>query len=95
MDELTPSQIRRRLGGISDEIRALRDDDFSGKNQLNLEADSLRRQLAADPDHDSKAILSGWAERAGRKGAHTPDDDVERAKAGIVSPGEGGSGGST
>lgn len=90
MNDLSPSQIRRRLGEISDELRALPDDDFPGKNRLNREADSLRRLLAADPDHDSEAILDGWAERAGRKGSHTPDDDFELKKAGIVSPGEGG-----
>ena len=88
--ELTPSQIRRRLGEISDEVRALPDDDFSGKNQLGLEADSLRRQLAADADSDSAAVLNSWAGRAGRKGAHMPDDEVNAARAGIVSPGEGG-----
>ncbi len=91
MNDLSPSQIRSRLGEISDELRALPDDDFPGKYQLNLEADSLRRQHAADPGHDSEAILAGWAERSGRKGAHTPDDDVEMAKARIVSTGEGGS----
>lgn len=85
-----PSDIRRRLGEISDELRALPDDDFPGKNELNLEADSLRRLLAADVDLDSQAIRDGWAERAGRKGTHTPNDDEERAKSGIVSPGEGG-----
>ncbi|MFT4866721.1 MAG: hypothetical protein ACI8RE_002920, partial [Ilumatobacter sp.] len=36
------------------------------------------------------AILSGWAERSSRKGAHTPDNDVELAKARIVSPGDSG-----
>ncbi|MFT5026334.1 MAG: hypothetical protein ACI9CV_001094 [Ilumatobacter sp.] len=90
MNGLSPSQIRRRLGEIGDELRALPDDDFSGKNRLNLEADSLRQQLSADPDHDGDAILSGWAERSSRKGAHTPDNDVELAKARIVSPGDSG-----
>lgn len=89
MNERTPSLIRRRLGEISDEIRALPHDDFSGKNQLNIEADSLRRQLAADPELDSEAILSAWAERASRKGTHASGDDADLAKAKIVSPGEG------
>lgn len=93
MNDLSPTEIRRRLGEISDELRALPDDDFSGKNQLGLEADALRRQLAGAPDVDAEAIMDGWAKRAARKGAHTPDYDVERDKAAIVSPGEGGAAG--
>ena len=88
MNDLLPSQIRRRLGEISDELRVLPDDDFRGKNQLGLEADSLRRQLADAPDVDAEAVMDGWAERAGRKGAHTPDDEFGLKKAGIVSPGD-------
>ena len=87
------SAARKRMGEISDELRSLPDDDFSRKNKLNIEADGLRRQLTEKPDADTEATMRRWADRSGRKGAHTRDDDLERAKAAIVSPIDGAGGG--
>lgn len=84
------AHIRQRLGEIIDELQALSGDEFSKKHTLNVEADSLRQQLAGLSDESSDAILKSWADRAGRKGAHTTDDETELAKARIVSPMEGG-----
>ena len=90
MNDDSLTSARKRLGEISDELRSLPADDFSGKNRLSIEADALRRQLTNSSDTDAEATLRSWAERSGRKGAHTSDDDLERAKAAIVSPMEGG-----
>lgn len=83
-----PDQIRLRLGEISDELRALPSTDFESKHRLNTEADTLRGQLS-ELGQDSD-VSRQWAERAARKSSHTADDDVEAAKAAIVSPIEPG-----
>lgn len=84
--------IRVRLVEISDELRALPDTDFSGKHKLNLEADALRQQLAEQSAEGSEETLSRWADRSGRKTSHTPDEDLERAKAALIQPSDGGGG---
>ncbi len=71
--------VRHRLVAISDEPRALADDDFGGKHRLNVESDELRQRLAQLSDGDSQ-VRKDWADRAGRKNSHTPDDDLEAAK---------------
>lgn len=93
-NDLTPLLIRTRLLAIDDERRSLAPDDFGAKHLLNVEADGLRRALTAITAGESASVLTNWAARAGRKGAHTRDDTVERAKAAIVSAGEGGMSGS-
>jgi hypothetical protein len=87
------TSVRRRLGEISDQLRSLPDDAFSAKNQLSIEADALRRQLTDWFGTDTEATMSRWADRSARKGTHTADDDLERAKAAIVSPIESGGSG--
>ncbi len=89
MDDGEVNNVRQRLVAISDELRALADDDFGGKHRLNVESDELRQRLAQLSDGDSQ-VLKDWADRAGRKNSHTPDDDLEAAKAALVSPIEGG-----
>jgi hypothetical protein len=69
--------------------RVLPSDDFAVKHQLNTEADALRRQLSKLGDGDPDTLRQ-WAERSAGKPLHTLDDGVEAAKAGIVSPIEGG-----
>jgi len=81
--------VRRRLVAIADELEELARSDFVAKHRLNLEADELRLLLSQSPEKDD-ALLKAWANRAGRKGAHTVD--VEAAKAAISSPMEGGGG---
>lgn len=83
-------RIRLRLVEISDELRALPSTDFAGKHRLNTEADTLRNQLS-ELGKDSD-IPQQWAERAARKSSQAVDDDVEAAKASIVSPIESGGG---
>lgn len=87
-DALTAARIR--LGEISDETRLLEDDDFRAKHDLNVEADDLRRVLAEGSHKDAEAMLRSWADRSARKNGHTADIELERAKAAIVSPIEGG-----
>ncbi len=86
---LTPDELRRRLVEIDDELRSLPADAFAEKHKLNVEGDLVRSQL---PNTTDDPTASAWAERAGRKGSHTVDDEVEAAKAAIVSSG-GGDGG--
>ncbi len=86
-DDVAVDRIRRRMIEIADELQSLAADDFSARHALNVEADGLRRQLQSLVA-DEVGTLAAWAERAGRKGSHT--EDVEAAKAAIVSPGEGG-----
>lgn len=94
MSDETAGRIRQRLGEITDELRGLSSTDFVGKHQLNVEADALKRELSQLSElGDDSEIRRRWAERAARKSSHTADDDVEAAKAAIVSPNE--SGGST
>jgi pyocin large subunit-like protein len=90
INDRSPTWIRTRLVEIDDELRSLAADAFAAKHPLNVEADALRRALSDGADGESASILTTWADRAARKGAHSVDDGVEAAKAAIVSPGEGG-----
>ena len=89
MSDSSAERIRQRLVQLTDELRALPADDFASKHRLHSEADQLRRQLS-ERGRDSDDTLRQWADRAARKATHTVDDDVEAARAAIVSPGEGG-----
>ncbi len=89
-EQASADELRNRLVEIADELRALPADGFAAKHSLNLEADACRRQLAElIADHDA-SLLEEWSGRAGRKGSHSVDNDVEKGKARIVSPMEGG-----
>lgn len=83
-------ELRRELVEIDDAVRALPSDDFAGIHALRSKADKLREHLAQIVETEQSTTLARWADRAGRKGTHSVDDDVEQAKAAIVSPGEGG-----
>lgn len=88
MRDETPDQVRQRLVEISDELRRLSSTDFAGRHRLHSEADTLRRKLSElGGGSDTRRR---WAERAARKASHTVDDEVEVAKAAIVSPTESG-----
>ncbi len=91
MSDETSDRLRQRLVAISDELRGLPGNDFAGKHRLNKEADTLRQQLS-DLGGDSETLRQ-WADRAARKSSHTVDDDVEAARAGIISPNESGGSG--
>lgn len=82
----TPEELRRRLVEIGDELRSLPPDAFADKHALSTEADEHRAELARLLEDDLKATGDKWAERAGRKGAHSVDDDEKIAQAGIPSP---------
>ncbi len=81
-----PNELRRRLVEIDDEIRALPTDAFAARYELDKERDLLRTQLAELVESELGPVAEQWAERSGRKGSHTTDYDVERAKAAIPSP---------
>ncbi len=83
MSPTTPEGLRQRLAEIDAEVQALASDDFAKKYALMSEADGYRASLE---DHDAPALEAAakqWAERAGRKGAHT--QDAEALKAMVVS----------
>ncbi len=87
----TPDELRRRLIEIDDEKRGLASDAFALKHKLNIEADGLRLELASQLGSEIDAANTGWAERAGRKGSHSVNEEQLIAQARIVSPSEGGS----
>lgn len=91
MSDESTDRDRQRLVEISDELRDLPGDDFAGKHRLNKEADILRGRIAELGG--GSEILQQWAERSARKQSHTVDDDVESARAAIVSPNESGGAG--
>ncbi len=82
----TPEQLRQRLVEIDDEVRGLPADAFASKHELLTEADQLRALLGEALEDDLQAIGEEWAERAGRKGTHTVNEDEKIAQAGIPSP---------
>jgi hypothetical protein len=82
--------IRPRLAEIHAELAALPSDAFAEKQELNTEADQLKqeqRDLMQDRLDDAS---DEWSNRAARKGSHTQDERLDKAKTLIISPGEGG-----
>ena len=88
-EEARANELRKRLVEIADELRALPADGFAAKHRLNLEADSCRRRLMELSRDNDGCLLEEWSDRAGRKGSHSVDSEVEQGKARIVSPMEG------
>ena len=80
--------LRQRLAEIEAELRSLPSGAFARKYELGTESDAVRAELAYLVADDLDDASRGWAERAGRKGAHTERDDDERA-ARIASPSDG------
>ena len=91
-EPMAAEEIRRRLVEIDDEVRSLPATDFPAIHRLRSEADGLRRQLSELAGDGDDATLRAWSDRAGRKGSHETDDELEQAKAAIVSPMESGGG---
>lgn len=89
-EQASPDEIRKRLVEIDDELRTLPADEFALKHSLNVEADALRDQLTELTRSGDAAVLGEWADRAGRKGSHSSDNEVDQGAARIVSPMDGG-----
>ena len=89
MGAADPRQIRARLVEIDDALQRLPSDAFAEKHNLLTEADGHRASLASELGAELDAASDEWAERAGRKGTHSVDEDEQAAQAAIVSPGEG------
>lgn len=86
--------IRERLVRIDDELRALPSDAFSRKHALLTERDGLRAELRTLLGVELAAASDDWAERSGRKGTHSVDEDEQTAAAirvtrGFTSEGQG------
>lgn len=90
MTDQLPGQLRARLVTIDDELRCLAADAFAAKYALQSEADTHRQLLRLLLESDLDDASRDWADRAGRKGTHSVNEDEQRAAAAIVSAGEGG-----
>lgn len=82
--------IRRRLAEIHAELSALPTDAFVQKHALNTEADQLKQDQRDLMQDRLDEASDEWSNRAGRKGSHTQDDQLEGAKARLIQPGPGG-----
>lgn len=91
MSPATPEDLRRHLAEIDAEVLALPADEFAQKHALLSEADGHRAVLAEHEAPALKAASKQWADRAGRKGAHTQDE--EALKAMVISQTAGSAGG--
>ncbi len=78
---MSPDDIRRRLVELNDELRALADDAFAAKHPLRTEQDQLRSELRAQLGDELGTASDDWAERAGRKGAHSVDEGEQQEAA--------------
>ena len=90
MSEPDPNAIRSRLVSIDDQLRQLPSDAWVQKFVLQTEGDELRKQLRLLLEAELDEASDAWAERAGRKGTHSVNEEELLAQAAIVSPGEPG-----
>ena len=91
---MTADEIRRRLVEIDDELRALPDDAFAAKHPLRTEQDACRAELRVLVGHELGDMNDHWADRAGRKGTHSVNEDEQQQAAvrvtrGFTSEGQG------
>lgn len=83
----TEAEIRHELGSILDALSQLPADAFEDRARLRARQAQLRALLQGTSIDDADEIKTRWEERAGSK----PDETVTPV---IISPGEGGGGGS-